>query len=179
MEGVFHNSYLTGYSISLCTFGFDGDTISGRFCGKLTREGKMIQALLPIFPKETTRINDILAFQKKDNQVYYFNATMPIFSHAEDDIASFYMIASQLYINGNCKQVEIVKAFGVTSISVKRGVKKYREEGLAGFFTKLVRQNKPRVLTPEVIENAQKLFNDGKSRTEITEELSIKPYVHK
>ena len=36
----------------------------------------MIQALLPIFPKETTRINDILAFQKKEGHVYYFNATM-------------------------------------------------------------------------------------------------------
>jgi len=31
----------------------------------------MIQALLPIFSKETTRINDILAFQKKDNHGYY------------------------------------------------------------------------------------------------------------
>ena len=110
----------------------------------------MIQALLPIFSKETTRINDILAYQKKDNHVYYFNATMPIFSHAEDDTASFRMITSQLYINGNCKQVEIVKAFRVSSISVKRSVKKFREEGLAGFFKKTVRKSKPRVLTPEV-----------------------------
>jgi len=96
----------------------------------------MIQALLPIFPKESTRINDILAFQKEDEQVYYFNATMPIFSHHEDDLASFRMITSQLYINGNCKQVDIVKAFGVSANSVKRYVKKYREGRDGGIFPK-------------------------------------------
>ena len=63
----------------------------------------MIQAFLPIFPAETTLINNFLAFQKLDGHVYYFNASMPIFSHAEDDLDSFRMITSQLYINGNCK----------------------------------------------------------------------------
>ena len=96
----------------------------------------MIQTLLPIFPRESTRINDLLAFKKEDEHVYYFNATMPIFSHHEDDLASFRMVTSQLYINGNCKQVDIVKAFGVSANSVKRYVKKYRKEGMEGFFKK-------------------------------------------
>jgi transposase len=51
-------------------------------------------------------------------------------------LASFRMITSQLYINGNCKQVDIVKAFGVSANSVKRYVKKYRKEGMEGFFKK-------------------------------------------
>ena len=32
----------------------------------------MIQTLLPIFPRESTRINDLLAFKKEDGHVYYF-----------------------------------------------------------------------------------------------------------
>jgi transposase len=136
---------------------------------------KMIQALLPIFPKETTRINDILAFQKKEGHVYYFNATMPIFSHHEDDLASFRMITSQLYINGNCKQIDIVKAFGVSANSVKRYVKKYRKEGLEGFFSKKPVKRTPRVLTPEVIDRAQQMLNNGKARSEISKQLNIKP----
>jgi transposase len=135
----------------------------------------MIQALLPIFPKQSTRINDILAFQKEDEQVYYFNATMPIFSHHEEDLASFRMITSQLYINGNCKQVDIVKAFGVSANSVKRYVKKYRKEGMAGFFQKRVVKRTARVLTPEVMDRAQEMFNEGKSRPEICEALNLKP----
>lgn len=133
----------------------------------------MIQALLPIFPDETTRINDCLAFQKNDGHVYYFNATMPIFSHAEDDLNSFRMITSQFYINGNCKQVDIVKAFGVSANSVKRYVKKYRKGGIGGFFKKSSKR-KHRVLTPEVMEQAQKLLTDGQSRSDVSKALNIK-----
>ncbi|MFQ5976426.1 MAG: putative transposase, partial [Candidatus Hydrothermarchaeales archaeon] len=133
----------------------------------------MIQALLPIFPKETIRINDFLAFQKEDGHVYYFNASMPIFTHHEDDLTSFRMITSQLYINGNCKQVDIVNAFGVSANSVKRYVKKYRQGGIKGFFKKLYKR-KPRVLTPQVIEQAQEMLNDGKSRAEVSEALNLK-----
>lgn len=133
----------------------------------------MIQALLPIFSEETTRINDYLAFQKKDGHIYYFNASMPLFSHHEDDLASFRMITSQLYINGNCKQADIVKAFGVTAISVKRQVKKYREGGIKAFFKKLVKR-KPRVLKPEVIDTAQRMLDDGSSRDEVCNALNLK-----
>lgn len=135
----------------------------------------MIQTLLPIFPKESTRINDLLAFKKEDGHVYYFNATMPIFSHHEDDLASFRMITSQLYINGNCKQVDIVTAFGVSANSVKRYVKKYREEGMEGFFRKRVVKRTAHVLTPEVMDQAQEMLNEGKSRSEICEALKLKP----
>ena len=135
----------------------------------------MIQALLPIFPKQSTRINDILVFQKKDEHVYYFNATMPIFSHHVDDLASFRMITSQLYINGNCKQIDIVNAFGVTANSVKRYVKKYREEGLEGFFQKRVIKRTAHVLTPEVMQRAQAMLNKGKNRPAICEALQLKP----
>lgn len=134
----------------------------------------MLQTLLPIFPGEVTRINDFLAFEKKDEHVYYFNATMPIFSHHEDDLASFRLITSQFYINGNCKQRQIVDAFGVSANSVKRYVKKYRERGMAGFLPKPLKR-KPRVLTPQVIQQAQEMFNEGLTRSEISKALDLKP----
>jgi len=134
----------------------------------------MIQALLPIFPEEVTRINEFLAFQKKDGHVYYFNATMPIFSHHEDDLASFRLITSQLYINGNCKQREIVDAFGVSSNSVKRYVKRYREKGMSGLLPK-AHKRKPRILTAQVIQQAQEMFNEGLTRSEVSKALELKP----
>ena len=119
-------------------------------------------------------INNLVGFQNKDGIVYYFNGIMPIFSHTEDDFASFRMITSQLYINGNCKQSEIVKAFGVSPISVKRYVKKYREEGPKSFFVKPQPKQKPRVLTDDVKNKAQELLNDGNSRKEVAEKLHLK-----
>ena len=94
----------------------------------------MPQTSLPFFPEDIRLINSQVGFQKQDGKVYYFNGSMPIFQHPEKDIKSFRLFTSQLVVNGNAKQVEIVNAFGVSVISVKRWVKRYREAGAEGFF---------------------------------------------
>ena len=94
----------------------------------------MPQTQLPFFPDEIELINTHIGVQKRNGIVYYFNGMMPIFQHPEDDLSSFRLYTSQLVINGNVKQVEIVRAFNVSPISVKRWVKKYREKGTEGFF---------------------------------------------
>ncbi len=105
-------------------FGFNNDT-------------KMIQTQFPYFPEDATLINQHLGVQKKEYTVYYFNGVMPIFSHYKDDYDSFRLITSQFIVNGNCKQMEIVRCFGVSKISVKRWVKKYRaEKHLRDFISK-------------------------------------------
>lgn len=60
-----------------------------------------LQVLLPLFPVEATLINSLLAVQNKGGIVYYFNGSMPIFTHNESDIDSFRYITSQLIINGH------------------------------------------------------------------------------
>lgn len=133
----------------------------------------MSQTVLPLFPKEATEINSMLAFVRRDGQVYYFHGSFPVFSHGEKDMASFRMFTSQLVVNGNCKQVDIVKAFGVSAISVKRYVKKYREGGTSSFFQRR-RKRGARVLTAEVLKRAQEQLNEGKRCGEIAEVLGLK-----
>lgn len=94
----------------------------------------MPQARLPFFPEEITLINQHIGFQKKAETVWYFNGMMPVFQHHEKDTRSFHLFTSQLVVNGNCTQAEIVRAFNVTAISVKRWVKKFREQGSGSFF---------------------------------------------
>jgi hypothetical protein len=129
---------------------------------------------LPIYYPGSTLINNVLSYQTQDGWVYYFHGCHPVFSHKEDDLRSFKMYVSQLYVSGACKQVEIVKAFGVNAVSVKRWVKRYREDG-PGSFYKLPAARKPPVLTDEVISQAQQMFNEGKSRSDVAESLDIKP----
>lgn len=93
-----------------------------------------LQILLPLFPVEATMINGVVAVQKKEQTVYYFNGSMPIFKHLETDIDSFRYITSQLIINGVCKPKEIVSCFGVSDISVKRWVKRYKGSKELGDF---------------------------------------------
>jgi len=94
----------------------------------------MPQARLPFFPEDIELINMHIGVQKKSKIVYYFNGMMPVFQHPEDDLSSFRLFTSQLVVNGNVKQVDIVRTFGVSTISVKRWVKKYREKGAEAFF---------------------------------------------
>jgi len=133
----------------------------------------MPQTLLPIFPAESTPISNIVSFQKRDGIVWYFHGCMPVFSHDEKDYESFCMITSQMVVMGQCRQVDIIKAFGVSIISVKRHVKKYREGGPGAFYNQRKKKRKT-VWKPEVLNRAQELFNEGKTRKEVEELLKIK-----
>jgi len=133
----------------------------------------MPQAQLAFFPAGITEINTNLAFEKRNGQVTYFSGTLPVFSHDEDDRQTFLMIISQFYVNGNATQAELCRAFGIPSITVKRAVKKYREQGASGFY-------KPRntrgatVLTTEVLTQTQALLDQGEEVGSIAKTLGIK-----
>jgi len=129
--------------------------------------------LLPLFPAEATSINDVLGFCLRGETVFYFNGQMPIFSHHKSDIKSFRLISSQLVVNGVVKQSEIVRAFGVSIISVKRYVKRYREEGAEGFF-KPRKTRSSKVLTAEVLGKVQNLLIQSRQVSSICEELGLK-----
>ncbi|MCP5001672.1 MAG: helix-turn-helix domain-containing protein, partial [Hyphomicrobiales bacterium] len=131
----------------------------------------MPQMHLPFFPDGVEHITAELAFEKKDGRVTYFNGHMPVFIHAEDDVATFRMITAQFCINGNAKQAEISRAFGVTLISVKRAVKLYREKGVSGLYGAPDRRG-PAVLTADVLRRAQGLLDEGLETSEVAEGLA-------
>ena len=138
-------------------------------------EGEAVpQIQLPIFPEGVTHITNELAFRTVDDQVTYFNGSMPIFIHAVDDTKTFRMITSQFCVNGAAKLIEISKAFGVPTISVKRAVKLYRSEGPAGFFRKK-KARKKTVLTPPVLKAAQDLLNNFVEAKDIAQRLNVNP----
>ncbi len=133
----------------------------------------MPQMHLPFFPDGVEHITSELAFEKKDGQVTYFNGHMPVFIHDEQDIATFRMITAQFCINGNATQADISRAFGVTLISVKRAVKRYREKGVSGFYEAPKRRG-PAVLTEAVLKEAQERLDEGLEISEVAESLAIK-----
>jgi transposase len=133
----------------------------------------MPQLQLPMFPNGVTHITSELAFEKKDGQVTYFNGHMPVFTHAEKDIATFRMITSQFCETGYAKQCDIIRAFGVTSISVKRSVKLYREKGTKGFYAPRVTRGAA-VLVDGVVAQIEELLEEGASEAEVAKKLDLK-----
>jgi len=135
----------------------------------------MPQAFIPIFAEAVVHINANLAYKKEGGRIYYFNGQeMPVFSHDEIDQRSFKMIISQFYVNGNATQSELIKTFGLPSITMKRAVKLFRERGPSGFYTNSQPGRKPRVLTTEVITKAQTLLDDGVDIKEISFKVGVK-----
>lgn len=126
----------------------------------------MPQVQLPLFPAGVTPINEALAVACRDDEVTYFNGHLPVFRHARSDLASFRLFTTQLVINGTATQGQIVRAFGVPLITVKRCTKRYRSAGAAAFFAPA----KPRTgsrLTPEKLEEAQALLDRGQEVPEV------------
>lgn len=133
----------------------------------------MPQALLPLVPDGATPLNGLLSVVREEGRWIYFFGVRPVFQHDEGDQRSFRMFTAQLICQGSCRQSEIVRTFGVSAISVKRSVKKFREEGIQGFY-----QPRPgrgaTVLTAEVVQQAQELLFQGCSRSQVAEQLGVK-----
>ena len=134
----------------------------------------MPQLLLPLISEDATRLSDLISVVRQDGQWFYFCGTQPVFQHAEGDLRAFRMFTAQLCVQGACKQAEIIKAFGASKSSVQRSVNTYREAGVDGFYKPRRSRGAP-VMTAEVIQQAQQLFEEGHSKAEVARELDI-PY---
>src|SRR5580693_4648532 len=133
----------------------------------------MPQLHLPMFPTGVTHITSELAFEKKDGCITYFNGHMPVFTHGERDVATFRMITSQFCESGYAKQSDIIRAFGVTSISVKRSVKLYRQKGTKGFYAPRVTRGAA-VLVDGVVGEIEARLAGGDSEAEVAKKLDLK-----
>ena len=143
----------------------------GRFGLARDRLGRYFLAMphvqLPLFPAGTTHLNESLAVECRDGQVIYFNGHLPVFTHAQDDLAAFRLFTSQLVVNGSASQGDIRRAFGVPKIAVQRAVDRYRAGGAGAFFVPA----KPRLgrkLTPAVLAQVQVGLDQGQSVPQIS-----------
>ena len=132
----------------------------------------MPQMQLPMFPAGLTAINQNIGFQCESGRVVYFHGHLPVFEHDVDDVQSFRLYTSQLIESGTVRQGEIVRTFGVPSITVKRYTKVLREKGSKGFFAPR-KTRSAAVLTEDVQRRCQDLLEEGKSVPEIARETNV------
>ena len=133
----------------------------------------MPQLQLPVFPAGVIEINSRVAVEAKDGQVCYVYGHLPVFQHEETDIRSFRMFTSQMIVTGTVKPKEIVEAFGVSIVTVKRYMKVYREHGAKGFYETKPRHSSASKLKGEILERAQQLLEEGQSVPEVAEKLKV------
>jgi hypothetical protein len=141
--------------------------------GTHQEEGTIPQALLPLIADGATRISDLISVVRENGQWAYFCGAHPVFQHAENDHRAFRMFTAQLICQGVCRQVDIVRAFGVSRNSVIRSVNAYHAGGVAAFYAPRATRGAS-VLTPEVTAQAQQLLGAGWSLREVADRLGLK-----
>ena len=134
----------------------------------------MPQLHLPLFACGATEITVGLSFCRTDDTFTYFHYDMPIYSHAQDDRASFRFVSALLHVTCGVKQAVLARAFGIPPINIKRAVKLYRANGSAGFFAERVYRGAG-VLTEPVLAQAQSQLDAGTSPRAVAGALQIKP----
>ena len=133
----------------------------------------MPKEMLPLLPEGATQISSMMSVHNKSDNWVYFCGPTPVFTHPATDTNSFRMFTSQLYCEGRCSQSDIVRAFAVTSNSVKRSVKKYRDGGINAFYTTPARRGGG-IITDKTRPEIQILLDEGLSRSEVCKKLDIK-----
>lgn len=140
----------------------------------MLEEGVVTQLLLPFISPGVTQINPRVSVWKDDDRWTYFLGQFPIYSHKVDDQRMFRLTIAQLIESGACRQTEVINAFGVSKSSVIRAQNKLRKGGAEAFFIDRRGRTGGTVLTPEVLDRAQSLLDNGLPRKEIAEELGVK-----
>ena len=110
---------------------------------------------------------------REENQMTYYHGSLPVFTHALDDLASFRMITSQFCVSGHLKQAQLARAFGIPLVTVKRAVKRYRDDGPRAFYAERKTRGAA-VLTEPVLAEAQRLLDDGLSVKDVAARLELK-----
>jgi len=132
----------------------------------------MPQVQLPIFPAGSVEINRDLACRREGDQVIYYNGHLPVFTHAQNDLASFRLFTSQLIVQGSATQGHIAKAFGVPLVAIKRATKLYRERGSAGFFVPKARREGSK-LNAQKLEQARALLVQGQPLPVVSRQTGV------
>jgi transposase len=141
--------------------------------GTHQEEGTIPQALLPLIPDGATPINNLISVVRENGRWIYLHGALPLFQHSGDDRRSFRMFTAQLICIGQCRQAEIVRAFGVSKNSVIRSVHKYRAGGVSAFYAPRAARGAS-VMTREVTAQAQLLLGAGWSPREVADHLGLK-----
>ena len=129
---------------------------------------------VPTLPTGSTMISDVVCVENLNGAWTYSVYLWPIYTHEQSHRAQLRYIAATLINAGLCKQVEIVRAFGVDRKMLGRAQQQLRQRGSESFFQKRSGRKAGTVLTQERLTQAEQLLNEGLSRAEVCAELQIK-----
>jgi hypothetical protein len=136
-------------------------------------EGAINQMILPMLPAGATPINAEVGVINDGSHWNYFVGLRPVYRHPVGSVRCFQLTIAQLVDSGTCRPVEILKAFGIAKSNLDRTLRKYRSEGIEAFFKRKTRVRQGRVLTAQVLAQAQGLLDEGQPKAAVAQQLAV------
>lgn len=134
---------------------------------------RCMQLQLPIFPVECKMISSSVGVYENEGLVQYIVNGLPVYAHGKEDLQAFRFFTSNLIHQGRCKQTEVERCFCVSTTSVMRNLKKFREQGEAAFFSPENRHGHCHKIRGEVHERVQKKLDKGQSINSIAKQEKL------
>jgi hypothetical protein len=121
------------------------------------------QYRLPIQPAGAQDVNDVLAIHRQGEQVAYFAAGVPIFTHAAGDPVGQRLAAVQILELGLADKTDLAPVLGLHRTTLYRCQQKVRAEGVRGVVDALPGPRGPHKLTDTTRQHVQRLLDQGTS----------------
>lgn len=119
-------------------------------------------------------ISDQIGVYEKDGLVQYLVNGLPVYSHAKEDLNAFRFITSNFICQGLCRKVDVQRCFAVSEDTVGRAMKKYKEEGEAGFFGDDARRGRAHKIIGERRIRIQSKLDKGQSVNSVAKQEGVR-----
>ena len=129
---------------------------------------------LPLAPPDATCIGEIFSMATIDDVTWYFANLLPEDWHPADDVRARNLRIARYHVISGIRQVELVRAFEVSTSTVQRSVRLYRKGG-AGAFHEPPRRRGRTVIDAGMAKRAGKMLDGGMSRRAVAGELGVHP----
>ena len=133
----------------------------------------MKQGLLPLMPAGASDIDGLFSVFSDGTQVTWFQGCHAMRVHPVGDHATQRAMMAFLHVHGGVPQPRIAAALRVHENTVRAAVKRYRQNGDAGFYAPTGVRG-PAVMTPAVMEQCCGLLGEGRTRSEVADAVGIK-----
>lgn len=131
------------------------------------------QLLLKGFPEGATAVGQTLRILQKEGMVTYFVGGDNYFSHPAGDASSRRFAFATLMLNGHVRPCDLEEPpLCIPHRTLMNWCKQLRENGSSSFY-KSPPLKKPRVMTPERVEECGRLLSEGKSPSDVSKQVGI------
>ena len=93
----------------------------------------MSQPILPLIPSGATQVGELLSIVRENEHTKYYMGAFQIGINKTSDKATFKAKICELIFCGVCRNKDVLKSLAISSSSLKRWMRQYKEKGADSF----------------------------------------------